>query len=134
MSELNRRIAELSGFYIIQTDNVWWELANRDERLPSIIRAANEEDAWLIAFGAYLPDFSGDPSAALALLAGDRLEWCANTVASGARLWIEFVCSSAYVNPRNEGRSHVEVLGGNYARAFAEAAVQAWVAWKEAGA
>lgn len=132
MNDLRWRVADAQGWTVIETEPFWYALLTPDGKQHAIACEPSLEAA-RIRFWDSLPAWDLNSAEAIALLAGDRLEWCANTVASGERLWIELVCSSAWVNPRNEGRARVEVIGGDEARAFAEAACGAWCQWREAG-
>lgn len=130
---LRREVAELSGWRVSyeESDDLgdWYHLVDPGGNIRAVTRAPDDDIAWDEMIHE-LPDWPGDPTAALALMAGDRLEWCSNTVARDFRLWVQHVCSSAWENPRAEGRAKVEVLGGDHAHALARAVTKAWVQWK----
>lgn len=133
-AELNRRIAELAGWQMVNRAG-FWNLATLNDPYTYIWisrdASSDLDDAWQDAFEAgALPDYSGDPSAALALLAGDRLLWGATAHNDyGDGTWIEFSVAKSGKTYWSEA----EVGNGDEARAFAEAAALAWVSWKEAG-
>lgn len=126
---LRREVAELLGNHIVNRGPDWWELRNPHGDLIELITATTQDEAWNIACKRFLPAWEVDPAAALGLLVGDSLEWCANTSVSGERKWVKFVCMSAH-GPRHHRNDRAEVIDGDEAAAFALAATHAWAAWK----
>lgn len=126
-AELNRRIAEATGYRMALNEDGWWELFSPDENATMPVWSVEgiymtPEDAWdgAIESGA-LPDYSGDPSAALALLEKSGTHWSCSTLFSGG------------YEVEVYGVEGEDALHCAEAATFAEAAARAWVQWKEAG-
>lgn len=120
---LNRRVAELGGWRVrlcSQDHFPYWRLLDPAGNTVDTCDCGSVDDAWDLLSGV-LPDYSGDPSAALALLEKSGTHWSCSTLFSGG------------YEVEVYGVEGEDALHCAEAATFAEAAARAWVQWKEAG-